>query len=131
MRTELVTALKRKATEIIAELEADLERSSRSATVGQKALERAILISVTIEGTRQEAENSMIELRELARTAQVEALDEFIQRPRSLNPRYVMGEGKMRDVVIRECEVLDAVADELNSLLKPLVQHDLPGAAPT
>jgi GTPase len=84
-----------------AELEADLERSSRSATVGDKALERAILISVTIEGTRQEAEDSMVELRELARTAQVEALDEFIQRPRSLNPRYVMGEGKMRDVVIR------------------------------
>ena len=43
----------------------------------------------------------MAELRELARTAQVEALDEFIQRPRSLNPRFLMGEGKMRDVVIR------------------------------
>jgi GTP-binding protein HflX len=43
----------------------------------------------------------MAELRELARTSRVEALDEFIQRPHSLNPRYVMGEGKMRDVVIR------------------------------
>jgi GTP-binding protein HflX len=43
----------------------------------------------------------MAELRELARTSRVEALDEFIQRPHTLNPRYVMGEGKMRDVVIR------------------------------
>ena len=43
----------------------------------------------------------MAELRELARTARVEVIDEFIQRPRSLNPRFLMGEGKMRDVVIQ------------------------------
>ena len=85
----------------IDELEADLEKSSRSKISAGNALERAILISVTIEGTRQDAEDSIIELRELARTARIEALDDFIQRPRSLNPRFVMGEGKMRDVVIR------------------------------
>ena len=85
----------------IDELEADLEKAARTTTKAMDALERAILISVTTSGTRQEAEDSMCELRELARTAQVEALDEFIQRPRSLNPRFLMGEGKMRDVVIR------------------------------
>ena len=83
------------------ELETDLQQSARGRAKATDALERAILISVTVSGTRQEAEDSMAELRELARTARVEALDEFIQRPRSLNPRYVMGEGKMRDVVIR------------------------------
>jgi GTP-binding protein HflX len=83
------------------ELEADLARSSRARSAGGEALERAILISVTVEGTRQEAEDSIMELRELARTARIEALDEFIQRPRGINPRFVMGEGKMRDVVIR------------------------------
>lgn len=85
----------------IPELEADLEKVARSATKTSEALERAILISVTTNGTRQEAEDSMAELRELARTAQVEALDEFIQRPKNLNPRTLMGEGMMRDVVIR------------------------------
>jgi GTP-binding protein HflX len=85
----------------IDELEADLQQSARGRAKAIDALERAILISVTVSGTRQAAEDSMAELRELARTARVEALDEFIQRPRSLNPRYVMGEGKMRDVVIR------------------------------
>ncbi|ABL00493.1 small GTP-binding protein [Pelobacter propionicus DSM 2379] len=83
------------------ELEADLSRSTRAKSSGVEALERAILVSVTVEGTRQEAEDSIMELRELARTAQIEVLDEFIQRPRSINPRFVMGEGKMRDVVIR------------------------------
>lgn len=85
----------------IPELEADLEKAARSATKTKDALERAIMISVTTSGTRQEAEDSMDELRELARTAQVEALDEFIQRPKKLNPRFLMGEGMMRDVVIR------------------------------
>lgn len=85
----------------IAELEADLERTVRGAAEAGAALERAILISVTSAGTRQEAEDSIAELRELARTAQVEALDAFIQHPRRLNPRFLMGEGKMRDVVIR------------------------------
>ncbi len=85
----------------IPELEADLERATRLTSKGGEALERAILISVTITGTRQEAEDSIAELRELARTARVEALDAFIQRPRKLNPRFLMGEGKMRDVVIR------------------------------
>ncbi len=85
----------------IPELEAELERSTRAPVKGVDAVERAILISVTIDGTRHEAEDSIAELRELARTAQVEALDTFIQRPRNLNPRFLMGEGKMRDVVIR------------------------------
>jgi GTP-binding protein HflX len=101
--TEPVTALERvdlDCAHFIPELEADLEKYSRS-VVSADALERAILISVTTSGTRQDAEDSMAELRELARTSRVEALDEFIQRPHSLNPRYVMGEGKMRDVVIR------------------------------
>lgn len=84
----------------IPELEADLEKNSR-ALAASDAIERAILISVTTGGNRRDAEDSMAELRELARTARVETLDEFIQRPHSLNPRYVMGEGKMRDVVIR------------------------------
>jgi GTP-binding protein HflX len=85
----------------ISELEADLEKAARSVSKAKDALERAILISVTTKGTRQDAEDSMAELRELARTAQVEALDEFIQRPKTLNPRTLMGEGMMRDVVIR------------------------------
>jgi GTP-binding protein HflX len=101
---EVVTPLERvdlDCSHFIPELEADLERMANSSGRSADALERAILISVTTSGTRQDAEDSMAELRELARTSRVEALDEFIQRPHNLNPRYVMGEGKMRDVVIR------------------------------
>lgn len=85
----------------IPELEADLEKTVSSTSKANEPLERAIMVSVTTFGTRQEAEDSMAELRELARTARVEALDEFIQRPKNLNPRFLMGEGMMRDVVIK------------------------------
>lgn len=83
------------------ELEAALERQSRGAALGAGVLERSILVSATTEGTRQDADDSMQELRELARTARIEVLDAVIQHPRTLNPRYLLGEGKMRDVVIR------------------------------
>lgn len=63
--------------------------------------ERAILISVIPAGERREAEDSLAELQELARTAGVQTLDSFIQLPRKLNPRTLMGEGKLQDVVIR------------------------------
>lgn len=102
--TDQITPLERidlDCTHFIAELEADLDRSSRGTAKAGESLERAILISATNEGTRQEAEDSIAELRELARTARVDALDAFIQRPRRINPRFLMGEGKMRDVVIR------------------------------
>jgi GTP-binding protein HflX len=62
--------------------------------------EQALLISVT-GLPHAEAVDSIDELKELARTAGVEILDTVIQRPRQFNPRFLMGEGKMREVVIR------------------------------
>lgn len=64
------------------------------------AREKGILISVSRQ-PRYEVEDSLDELAELARTANVVVLDRFIQRPRQVNPRYLMGEGKVKEVVIR------------------------------
>lgn len=61
--------------------------------------ERAILISVT-KASHTDAEDSIDELKELARTAGIYVLDSVIQRPRQFSPKYLMGEGKLRDVVI-------------------------------
>jgi len=81
-------------------LEAELERT-RAATfdLGDRR-EKAILITVT-QAPRQEADDSLDELTELARTADVVVLDRVMQRPRQLNPRTLMGEGKLKEVVIR------------------------------
>jgi GTP-binding protein HflX len=53
------------------------------------------------------AEESMRELRELAQTAGVEVVDAIIQLRETLDPRLVMGKGKLDDILIRAAE-LDA-----------------------
>ncbi len=84
--------------------EIELEKSLIGARQSGGGAERGILISVTKEA-REEAEDSLEELKELARTAGVEVIDTVIQRPRQFNPRFLMGEGKLRDVVIRALQL--------------------------
>ncbi len=80
-------------------LDVELE-ASRSETVdlGDNR-EKAILLSVT-QALLREAEDSMDELAELSRTADVVVLDRIMQRSRKLHPRSLMGEGKLKEVVI-------------------------------
>jgi len=61
--------------------------------------ERAILVSVST-GSRYEQEDSMEELKELARSSNVVVLDTVLQRPKRINPKYLMGEGKIKELVI-------------------------------
>ncbi|MEW6584897.1 MAG: GTPase HflX, partial [Nitrospirota bacterium] len=61
--------------------------------------EKAILVSVSTR-PRFEQEDSMEELKDLARSSDILVLDTAIQRPKDINPRYLMGEGKIKDLVI-------------------------------
>jgi GTP-binding protein HflX len=85
-------------------LEDSLEKALKRGEEVRGGEERGILISVARQ-TREEAEDSLDELKELARTAGVEVLDSVIQRPREFNARYLMGEGKIREVVIRALQL--------------------------
>jgi GTP-binding protein HflX len=80
-------------------LDVELEQSrSETVDLGDHR-EKAILLSVTQIPLR-EAEDAMDELAELARTADVVVLDRIMQRSRKLHPRTLMGEGKLKEVVI-------------------------------
>jgi GTP-binding protein HflX len=81
-------------------LEGELERKVDDTIDLSDGRERAILISVS-PAPRQETEDSLDELAELARTADVVVLDRVVQRPRQINPKYLMGEGKVKEVIIR------------------------------
>ncbi len=61
--------------------------------------ERAVLVSVSTN-PRHEQEDSMEELVELARSSNVIVLDTVLQRPRQVNPRFLLGEGKIKELVI-------------------------------
>ncbi|MEZ4484808.1 MAG: GTPase HflX [Syntrophotaleaceae bacterium] len=87
-------------TAFLRALEAELEQKMAETVDLSDSREKAILISVSQE-SRRETDASLDELTELARTADVVVLDRFVQRLRKLNPKYLMGEGKAREVVIR------------------------------
>ncbi|MBX6749595.1 MAG: GTPase HflX [Micromonosporaceae bacterium] len=69
----------------------------------QLRLERVVLVGVWTDGTAEDAENSLIELAELARTAGSQVLDGLIQRRQSPDPATFIGRGKvdqLRSVVV-------------------------------
>lgn len=88
-------------SEDILAIERELERAVNTSSSAGDGQERAILISVIAGGERREVEDSLAELHELARTAGVIVLDSFMQLPKKLNPRTLMGEGKLQDLIIK------------------------------
>jgi GTP-binding protein HflX len=89
-------------------LEAEMARNRR--TVKRTgAGDAAILVNVTT-GSISEAEDSMAELRELSLSAGGAVLDEIIQRRAAIDPRTVMGKGKLDELLIRAMQLgADAV----------------------
>lgn len=61
--------------------------------------ERAILVSASLN-SKYEQEDSLEELKELAISNDILVLDIIIQRPKVINPRYLMGEGKLKELII-------------------------------
>lgn len=61
--------------------------------------ERALLVSVSTK-PKYEQEDSIEELKELAESSNVIVLDTVLQRPKNINPKYLIGAGKIREMVI-------------------------------
>ena len=81
----------------------DLENELSRSTEGQEVAEgeRAILVSVTAGRDRDTLEMHVDELRELARAAGVQVVDVVTQARPKVDPRTVIGSGKLSDLVIR------------------------------
>ncbi|MBS2032271.1 MAG: GTPase HflX [Deltaproteobacteria bacterium] len=89
--------------ELCASLEDEFARKVSAKRVrGQTT---AILVSVGL-GDRYSAEWSQSELRELARTAGLTVLDEVLQMRREVDPRYLIGRGKLDDLVLRSMQLM-------------------------
>lgn len=83
--------------EFISSLESEMDRSR---TFDQKdKRERAILISAGAM-PNFELEESNEELKELAESNNVIILDTVVQRLKVLNPRHLLGEGKLKEIII-------------------------------
>ena len=94
--------------ELMEALEAELARNRR--TVKRTGTGDAVILVNVTTGSMTEAEDSMAELRELAVSAGVVVLDEVIQRRQAIDPRTVMGKGKLDELLIRAMQLgADAV----------------------
>ncbi len=96
--TRPVHAVTIDAADLITDIERQMERAQAVVEVARK--DRAILVSVSKKG-RHEQEDSVEELKELARSDGIAVLDTVLQRPHDINARYLMGAGKLKDLIIR------------------------------
>ncbi|MBX3267893.1 MAG: GTPase HflX [Acidobacteria bacterium] len=90
--------------ELITSLESEMVRVRKTARSGQGARERAILVGIST-GAAMDAEESMAELRELALSADVMVVDTIIQRRPQVDPKTVLGRGKLQDLLIRSMQL--------------------------
>jgi GTP-binding protein HflX len=85
---------------LINSLESEMARVRRTARAQGSKGDRVILVGVTT-GYMDDAEESIAELEELAVSADVSVLDKIVQRRPQIDPRTVLGKGKLQDLLIR------------------------------
>lgn len=94
--------------ELIASLEQEFARRGRTREVAKDG--RAILVHVGVRKESRAAERaqaSLGELQALAQTAGVEVVDTIVQLREQIDPKFVLGRGKLEDVILRAID-LDA-----------------------
>ena len=92
-------ALALDCTAMIKALESELSRLNALYTA-KKGMEKALLINVTTDNTR-EAKASLEELKELCRSSGVQVVDTAIQRRKKIDPKFVVGKGKLAELTIQ------------------------------
>ncbi len=86
-------------------LEEEFQRARTARSTGGR--ERAILVGVSGRTrSREEGEASLVELRELSRTAGVEVVDATLQHRREIDPRTLIGKGKLEDLLLRSMQLM-------------------------
>jgi len=89
--------------ELIDSLESEMSRNRGARKLSDKR-DRAMLVGVTT-GTLTEARESLDELRELATSGDLVVLDEIIQRRPHLDPKTLVGKGKLEEIIIRSLQL--------------------------
>jgi GTP-binding protein HflX len=85
--------------QFIEQLEADMQRARSTHAIGHDA-ESAMLVSASSR-SRIEQEERLVELSELASSAGVMVVDRMAQRTADGHQRYLLGSGKLKDVLIQ------------------------------
>ncbi len=100
---EPATAPRLNFVELISRIEQQFGRAHRVAStdVGK---DRALLVHVDI-GRSRDSEARVAELRELCRTAGVKVLDVIVQRRPEPDPKFLVGRGKLEEILLRAMQL--------------------------
>ena len=87
--------------EFLSFIEGIEEEMRRTTTVKVKgALEQAVLVSVSTTLSTSKQQELLGELKNLAYSSKIEVIDTICQRPKKLNPKYLLGPGKIKELII-------------------------------
>jgi GTP-binding protein HflX len=100
LKPEIPAHLDTDFTKLIESLEDEMARVRQTARKKLPGRDRALLIGVTTGDIETEGE-SLAELHELATSANVVVLDTIVQRRQRIDPRTVLGRGKLDELLIR------------------------------
>jgi GTPase len=88
-------------TVFIAELEGEFLRTRGRHFVTKDEKDRALLIIVIPPKKGKNIEERRIELEDLCGSAGLSVIDTVTQRPKELHPKYLIGKGKIEEIVIK------------------------------
>jgi GTP-binding protein HflX len=89
---------------LIRNLEGEFARTTDRVAPTDRGKDRALLVHVDI-GRRHDPAGRVAELRELARSAGVNALEVVVQHRSEPDPRYLVGRGKLEQLLVRAMQL--------------------------
>lgn len=96
-----VTELDVDFTEFITELENEFVRDRGKFYVTKEKHDRCVVVSVVLPGREKHVDDYTAEMRDLCYSAGITVVDTVVQRPKELHPRYLIGRGKIEEIVIK------------------------------
>ncbi|HOW53019.1 MAG TPA: GTPase HflX [Syntrophorhabdaceae bacterium] len=93
--------------EFINELEGEFVRERGRFYVTKKEHDQCIVVSVVMPGREKNVDDHVAEMKDLCRSAGIAVLDAVVQRPKELHPKYLIGRGKIEEIVMK-CQQLGA-----------------------
>ncbi|HEX2965116.1 MAG TPA: hypothetical protein VHO84_05000, partial [Syntrophorhabdaceae bacterium] len=96
-------------SDFITELEGEFTRERGRFYVVDNNANRCVLVSVVLPRRRPQKEISqkIQEMKDLCYSAGISVVDTLVQRPKELHPKYLIGRGKIDEIVLR-CQQLGA-----------------------
>ena len=94
-------------TGFITELENEFVKERGRFYVLSKGSDQCLLVCVVMPGREKHTGDRIAEMKDLCYSAGISVLDTIVQRPKELHPKYLVGKGKIEEIVMK-CQQMGA-----------------------